>query len=99
MKATFIVFVALVVAVGCGKGGSDLTAQPELEKAIRIHLKTSRGSMPTGKLTKEDFNKVMELDLSDNKLTEAPLAGERWRPFKGKASHRILLTPVKLWAI
>ena len=49
-----------------------MTAQPELEKAIRKHLEYSRDSMPTGKLTKEDFNKVMKLSLYKNQLTEVP---------------------------
>jgi Leucine-rich repeat (LRR) protein len=54
-----------------------LTAQPELEKAIREHLKETRGVMPTGELTKADLEKVTELNFFGNQLTEVPKGLEK----------------------
>ena len=72
MKALMLV-LAVVLVVGCGGSTLDLTAQPELEKAIRKHLKETRGSMPTGELTKEDFDKVTKLSLSRRDLDDTAL--------------------------
>ena len=46
---------------------NKLINNPIVEKAIRKSLKK-----PAGELTKADLEKVTELSLSDNKLTEVP---------------------------
>ena len=76
VKQILLIFAAGVL-MGCGGSTLDLTAQPELEKAIREHLKEARGVMPTGELTKEDFDKVTVLSLSGNQLTEVPKGLEK----------------------
>ena len=63
MKQILLMIVVVALA-GCGSGTPDLTANPKLEKAIRKHLAETRGVMPTGKLTKEDFDKVTRLSLT-----------------------------------
>jgi len=68
-----LLICAVVALVGCGGGTPDLTAHPEIEKAIRAHLAETRGVMPTGELTKEDFDKVKELKLIDGGIGDAGL--------------------------
>ena len=58
-----LLICAVVALVGCGPTISD----PIVEKAIRVELK-----IPTGKLTKADYEKIKELDLSWNQLTKVP---------------------------
>ncbi|MDP6904178.1 MAG: leucine-rich repeat domain-containing protein [Verrucomicrobiota bacterium] len=60
MKQLLLIF-AVVALVGCGPTISD----PIVEKAIREELKK-----PTGVLTQADLEKVTELSLRDNQLTD-----------------------------
>ncbi|MDG2213330.1 MAG: hypothetical protein P8M70_05855, partial [Verrucomicrobiota bacterium] len=75
MKVLISILIGLLV-VGCGKKQSTntnessntpekLIADPIVEKAIRKRLKK-----PKGELTKADMEKVIYLNLSDNKLTD-----------------------------
>ena len=80
----YAVLLALVLGVGCGKKGERLLppeppktvpvniADPIFEKAIREELEK-----PTGELTKADYEKVTELSLADNQLTEVPQGLEK----------------------
>ena len=61
----FLLMIAAVGLVGCGKG--TLTKEDSakvIEAAVRKQLKK-----PTGELTKADYEKVTHLDLADNQLT------------------------------
>ncbi len=64
------------VCAECGRnqrdGGKSLITDPIVEKAIRKAAKK-----PTGELTKEDLEKVTELYLHGNQLTEVPKGLEK----------------------
>ena len=62
----------------------------EIEKAIRERLKK-----PTGELTKADYEKVKELYLDGNQLTELPKGLEKLTQLKLLALNNNQLTSVK----
>ncbi|MDC0050723.1 leucine-rich repeat domain-containing protein, partial [Verrucomicrobia bacterium] len=68
-----LLMIAVVALVGCGKKSPTVEiANPIVEKAIREQLKK-----PTGELTKADYEKIKELDLSWNQLTKVPKGLEK----------------------
>jgi internalin A len=87
-----ILMIAVVALVGCG-GTIDLTTQPELEKAIREHLKATRGVMPTGELTKADLEKVTELTIVG--VTEPPKGLEKLTQLEKLSLYNNQLTDLK----
>ena len=60
-----LLILAVVALVGCSP--TVEIANPIVEKAIREELKK-----PTGELTEADLEKVTELELKQNQLTEVP---------------------------
>ena len=64
MKILITIVMGLLV-VGCGKKTEKLIANHIVERAIRYELKK-----PTDELTKADLEKVTELTLCDNQLTD-----------------------------
>jgi internalin A len=72
-----LLICAVVGLAGCWKKDPSMkkntvNAHPEIEKAIRYEL-----DKPKGELTKADLEKVTELDLSGNQLTEVPKGLEK----------------------
>jgi Leucine-rich repeat (LRR) protein len=99
----FLLMIAGVALVGCGKEGErllppeppkaapeKLMADPIIEKAIRGDL-----NKPTGELTKADLEKVRELYLGDSQLTEVPRGLERLTQLKSLFLTANQLTNVK----
>jgi hypothetical protein len=61
----FLLMIAAVALVGCGKGALTKEESAKvIEAAVRKQLKK-----PTGELTKADYEKVTDLDLAGNQLT------------------------------
>ena len=96
MKKVLLILTAVVV-VGCGKKPESPMVVPNkrinnpiVEKAIRKSLKK-----PAGELTKADLEKVTELSLSDNKLTEVPKGLEKLTQLERLHLHDNQLTSMK----
>ena len=95
MKQVLLILTAVVV--GCGKKPESpmvvpnkLINNPVVEKAIRKSLKK-----PAGELTKADLEKVTELSLSDNKLTQVPKGLEKLTQLERLHLHDNQLTSMK----
>ncbi|SVC13939.1 uncharacterized protein METZ01_LOCUS266793 [marine metagenome] len=101
----YAVLLALVLGVGCGGGKEEekaakvkaaaeaeavAEAKAAIEKAIREEL-----NKPTGELTKADYEKVTNLHLSGNKLTEVPKGLENLTQLKELWLDSNELTDVK----
>ena len=89
-----ILLIAVVALVGCGT--TSWVSDPsdpnnfKIEKKIRLNLKK-----PTGELTKADLEKVTELYLGRNQLTEVPKGLEKLTQLKGLNLNHNKLTDVK----
>ena len=74
MKVLTPILIGLLV-VGCGESPTVEIADPIVEKAIRRPF--GGINKPTGELTEADLEKVTELRLRDNQLTEVPKGLEK----------------------
>ena len=85
--AEWKVIEAAAAAINAAKAAAKVNA---LEKAIRVDLKK-----PTGELTKADYEKVTELNIINNQLTELPKGLEKLTQLKKLYLDNNQLTDVK----
>ena len=84
-----LLILAVVALMGCSSNPVEI-ANPIVEKAIREELKN-----PTGELTEADLEKVTELDLKQNQLTDVPKGLEKLTKLERLWLHENKLTSVK----
>ena len=86
-----LLILAVVALMGCSLNPVEI-ANPIVEKAIRNHRAVKK---PTGELTEADLEKVTELELKQNQLTDVPKGLEKLTKLRSLYLSDNQLTNVK----
>ena len=86
-----LLILAVVALMGCSSNPVEI-ANPIVEKAIRNHRAVKK---PTGELTEADLEKVTELELKQNQLTDVPKGLEKLTKLRSLYLSDNQLTNVK----
>ena len=76
MKQLLLICAVVALVGGCASTPKVVPNSPEAKAAIEVAIRKA-AKKPTGELTKADLEKVTELHLQDNQLTEVPKGLEK----------------------